>query len=251
MNQPVQHDRANESWAIQILLLTWAAGTVDAIGYLALHHVFTANMTGNAVLLGMALGQGQGLAALRNVLALAGFIAGAAIGALLVHRRRISAQPHRALILPILTEAVVLAVFALILQLLAPSEGAPAFYAIIFAAAFAMGVQSAAVQALHLPGIATIVITGTITSLIAGAVRRFHPSTAWSEEEPDVKSRANRHLSLQAGVFAVYLAAAACSSLLQKRIPIAVGLSAVVAVALVFLHSLFTANSHHPAEAAR
>jgi len=38
---------------ITVLLFTWAAGSVDAIMYLA-GHVFTANMTGNAVLLGVA-----------------------------------------------------------------------------------------------------------------------------------------------------------------------------------------------------
>jgi len=41
-----------------ILILAWAAGSLDAIGYLGLGHVFTANMTGNAVLFGLALGQG-------------------------------------------------------------------------------------------------------------------------------------------------------------------------------------------------
>src|SRR3989454_10880597 len=43
-----------------VLMLTWAAGSVDAISYLALDHVFTANMTGNTVLLGLAIGQGHG-----------------------------------------------------------------------------------------------------------------------------------------------------------------------------------------------
>ena len=38
-----------------VLVLTWAASGVDAISYLGLGHVFTANMTGNAVLLGLAV----------------------------------------------------------------------------------------------------------------------------------------------------------------------------------------------------
>ncbi len=37
-----------------LLMLTWAAGSVDAISYLGLGHVFTAMMTGNTVLLGLA-----------------------------------------------------------------------------------------------------------------------------------------------------------------------------------------------------
>ena len=59
-----------------VLLLAWAAGSVDAIGFLGLGHVFTANMTGNTVLLGLSLGEGRSLAALANVTALSGFILG-------------------------------------------------------------------------------------------------------------------------------------------------------------------------------
>ena len=38
-----------------LLGLTWAAGFVDAVSYLGLGNVFTANMTGNTMLLGIAL----------------------------------------------------------------------------------------------------------------------------------------------------------------------------------------------------
>jgi Protein of unknown function (DUF1275) len=40
-----------------ILLLVGIAGCFDAIGYLGLGHVFTANMTGNTVLLALNIGQ--------------------------------------------------------------------------------------------------------------------------------------------------------------------------------------------------
>ena len=39
--------------------LAWVGGSLDAVSYLALGHVFTANMTGNTVLLAMALGVGS------------------------------------------------------------------------------------------------------------------------------------------------------------------------------------------------
>ena len=69
-----------------VLLLAWAAGSVDAIGFLGLGHVFTANMTGNTVLLGLSLGEGRGIAAVANVIALAGFCLGVALGAVIVER---------------------------------------------------------------------------------------------------------------------------------------------------------------------
>src|SRR5215470_18273024 len=68
-----------------VLLLTGAAGYVDAFSYLALGRVFTANMTGNTVLFGLALVQADGGAIVRTALALGAFVAGTAIGAWLVH----------------------------------------------------------------------------------------------------------------------------------------------------------------------
>src|ERR1700687_3239708 len=56
-----------------LLTLTAATGSVDAVSYLGLGRVFTANMTGNLVLLGIAIGQGQLPEALRSVVALVGF----------------------------------------------------------------------------------------------------------------------------------------------------------------------------------
>ena len=53
-----------------VLLLACVAGSVDAVSYMGLGHVFTANMTGNTVLLGMALGQAESQAVARSSLAL-------------------------------------------------------------------------------------------------------------------------------------------------------------------------------------
>src|SRR5260370_36531907 len=65
-----------------VLLFTFAAGSVDAIAYLSAH-VFTANMTGNAVLMGIYLGQGRGAAAANSLVAMIVFIAGIVLGAML------------------------------------------------------------------------------------------------------------------------------------------------------------------------
>src|SRR2546426_581442 len=46
-----------------LLGLTVVTGLVDAVSYLALGHVFTANMTGNVVFLGFAAAGGRGLSA--------------------------------------------------------------------------------------------------------------------------------------------------------------------------------------------
>src|SRR5215211_3780977 len=63
-----------------LVLLSVAAGGVDAVSYLGLGHIFTANMTGNTVLLGLSLGQAHWQTALRSGVALLGFIIGVAVG---------------------------------------------------------------------------------------------------------------------------------------------------------------------------
>lgn len=67
-------------------MLAFAACDIDALSYLGLNRVFTANMTGNTVLLGIALAELDGDAIRRSILALAGFLAGAAAGAWIVER---------------------------------------------------------------------------------------------------------------------------------------------------------------------
>lgn len=53
-----------------LLLLTFSTGMVDAIGYLGFDKVFTGNMTGNVVILGMGLAGADGVPVLRPALAL-------------------------------------------------------------------------------------------------------------------------------------------------------------------------------------
>src|SRR3989441_10294697 len=63
-----------------LLVLTAATGLIDAVSYLALGHVFTANMTGNVVFLGFAAAGAAGLSVTRSGTAVAAFLLGAVIG---------------------------------------------------------------------------------------------------------------------------------------------------------------------------
>ena len=49
-------------------------GIVDAVSFLAIGHVFTANMTGNIVLLGFAFAGATGLSISRSSLAVIAFL---------------------------------------------------------------------------------------------------------------------------------------------------------------------------------
>jgi uncharacterized membrane protein YoaK (UPF0700 family) len=148
-----------------LLLLTLAAASIDAISYLGLGHVFTAMMTGNTVLLGLALAQGEVLAALRSILALIGFAIGVFVGAIIVEGESDPAEWPAAVTAALAFETLVLAIFAATSTLF-DSSRAVIIYLLIILSAFAMGIQSAAVRRLGVPGIATTYITGTLTSLM-------------------------------------------------------------------------------------
>ncbi len=66
--------------ATALLALTFVTGLVDAASFLGLGHIFTANMTGNIVLLGFAIAGAPMLSVPRSLTSLGAFLLGAAIG---------------------------------------------------------------------------------------------------------------------------------------------------------------------------
>jgi uncharacterized membrane protein YoaK (UPF0700 family) len=59
-------------------------GLVDAFSYLTLGQVFVANLTGNVAFFGFALAGVDGVSAVASLLAIVAFVAGAALGGLLI-----------------------------------------------------------------------------------------------------------------------------------------------------------------------
>ena len=64
-----------------LALLALASGSSDAVAFLTFGNVFTSAMTGNTALLGIAVSRGHLSDALLGLLALTGFIVGAATAA--------------------------------------------------------------------------------------------------------------------------------------------------------------------------
>jgi len=229
-----------------LLMLTWAAGSVDAISYLGLGHVFTAMMTGNTVLLGLALGQGEILAALRSILALMGFGVGAAVGAMIVERDERQGDWPPAVTGALAIEGVILAIFTITWHFTATVRSAGAVHALIVLSAFAMGIQSAAVRRLGVPGIATTYITGTLTSLVVNLVNWLRSATAASSATTSAGKAVGDGLSsaqweqrvgLLSGVFLVYGLGALVGGVLQAWSSPLVTLSPLIAVVFVFVNA--------------
>jgi len=154
------------------LLLAWVAASVDAACYLGLGHVMTAAMTGNTVLLGMALGRADLPAAARGTLALAGFLGGALLGATIA-RPAGPRQPWPVSVtLALALELVLLVALAVVWQAFGggPDGEASDPHLMILLAGLAMGLQGAAVSRLPMAGETTTFVTGTLTRLATGVV---------------------------------------------------------------------------------
>ena len=82
-----------------LVTLTVVTGVVDAVSILALGRVFVANMTGNVVFAAFALVGAPGFSLSASLFALAGFLAGAYAGGLMIargaDRGRAAARRHR------------------------------------------------------------------------------------------------------------------------------------------------------------
>ncbi|MFI6658751.1 YoaK family protein [Streptomyces sp. NPDC050523] len=154
-----------------LLLLTLLSGVVDAVSLLGLGQVFVANMTGNLVLVGLALAGAAGSSPAGPLTALGGFGA----GALLVRAVALRHVNHRALVgLCALLEAALFVVAVLTWSHDGVQE--PALPPIALCAV-ALGMQNAAVRRLGVAGLTTTVMTSTLTGLIAGRAEERTPTS--------------------------------------------------------------------------
>jgi uncharacterized membrane protein YoaK (UPF0700 family) len=166
-------DRVQRAWPwagtgslpVILVALTVVTGVVDAVSYLALGHVFVANMTGNVVFLGFALAGAPGLSAPASLAALGSFLVGALAGG----RIGVWAGEHRG---RHLRTAMTTAAASLLLAVaLAAIFGQPvpvdARYALIVPLAIAMGLQNATARRLAVPDLTTTVLTLTLTGIAA------------------------------------------------------------------------------------
>src|SRR3954463_9898018 len=119
--------------------LTVVTGIIDAVSFLGLGHIFTANMTGNVVFLGFALGGGTGVSPLRSITALSAFACGGVLGGR-INTRDLAAS--RSLFAAMCIESLLLGLAAASTTVLGfgASSGA---YSVIVLTAVAMGLRNA------------------------------------------------------------------------------------------------------------
>ncbi len=212
-----------------MLALTFSTGVVDAVGYLGLDRVFTANMTGNVVILAMALTGAGGLPVIGPLIALGLFMTGAAIGGRTV--RGLPAGWHRQTTI-LLTIVATLLLVASVCAFVVGQRPEWLNFAITGALGLAMGSQAGAARHIGVADVTTVVVTSTLVGLAFdsrfGGGKDKHP---WGR---------------RAGAI-VLLAAGAASGALLLRAGIGYGtlLAAVITIVVAVLGTL---GRPHPVE---
>lgn len=147
--------------------LTFVTGLVDAGSYVAMGHVFTANMTGNIVFLGFAFGGESGLSIGRSStalgFALAGGLLAGKLDSLLGKRRR-----NIWLAVAFGIETLLLLGAMMVSWYFKPWGGqhfSTVLYGIIALSALGMGMRNGTVRRLAVPDLTTTVLTLTVAAL--------------------------------------------------------------------------------------
>ncbi len=159
--------RLNHSLPLLLHVATAITGLIDAISYLALGHVFTANMTGNVVFLAFAVAGAPGLSITRSLTALIAFLIGALIGGRAATLLSGVLTPSWITTALSLESALLLAATLAAINFRDSSGSSFQLYSIIVLTACAMGIRNATVRKMAIPDLTTTVLTLTITGLAA------------------------------------------------------------------------------------
>lgn len=194
-----------------LLLLTLLSGVVDAVSILRLGRVFVANMTGNLVFTGFAIGGASGFSIAVILVALAGFVVGV-LGCRFAAGSRVIVLRNGAGV-----EVVLIGVAAVISGIVGPHADTGARYTMVALCAIALGVQNGLVRRLGIPEMTTTVVTRTLVSFIG-----------------DIGVHGREPAALRQGFSVVVLIAGAAAgagllSVVDPAVPL--GLAAVLALA--------------------
>lgn len=148
-----------------MLALTFSTGIVDAVGYLGLDKVFAGNMTGNVVILGMALAGADDLPWIGPLLALFAFMLGAVVGGRVLRPVAAGWTTRTTWLFGVV--GAVQAALAATLFITAGAPPQPWEYLVTFFLAASMGMQAATARHIAVKDVTTVVVTSTITGFAA------------------------------------------------------------------------------------
>ncbi len=216
-----------------LLLVTFVTGAVDAVSFLGLGHVFTANMTGNVVLLGFAVAGASGLSVRASALGLASFLTGAVAGGRA--GRKLSPRSQRQwLVLAGSVECALLGIATLCALGMTVDSPFSRQWAIIVLTALAMGWRNATVRRLGVADLTTTnVLTTTLTGLAADSSIAGGPGT---------------HAARRVGAVVAMFTGALVGAVLVLHVALAWPLALATGIALVATF-VYTSDAAAPAAA--
>jgi uncharacterized membrane protein YoaK (UPF0700 family) len=210
------------------LALTVVGGFIDAVGYIALFEIFTANMSGNSVHVGMYLGRHDWPNLLRPLCAIAAYLMGMTMTRIAMEvagRKGI----RRIASFTLGVETVLLICFARATPAMHLGQivdlHSPAYFTLVALLAFAMGVQTATLTHIGALTIYTTFVTGTLTKLTESFTRALF----WAHDKLHELGRLSHVVRLAPGqrdvqegamlasTWMCYLLGAALGTVLKQR----------------------------------
>lgn len=215
-----------------LIVLAIAAGSADGWSYFGLGHAFVANMTGNTVLLGIAVFLHGDL--VHPSISLLSYAAGAALAAFFTRNIREGGGWPRSVSNTLALESALLITAAIGWMLAGRATSQPgstrSLDVLLGCVGLAIGIQSGAMLQLKIPGIVTTYITGTWTSLMRGLTRFL----VRDKHGPRVqKIEHEERLLMQGAILCAYLLSAMATGLLFRYARLAVGVLPAVSVLFV------------------
>ncbi|TWD47066.1 uncharacterized membrane protein YoaK (UPF0700 family) [Arthrobacter sp. AG367] len=230
-----ESDRWNRRVLWLLIGLTFGTGIVDALGYLALNHVFIGNMTGNIVILGMALVGADKLPVLGPLLAMLCFSLGASFAGIAL-RAKPSTWPGTATVILLLAGSLVVSMGALSLVVQdRPDTSAQLVMSSL--SAVAMGMQAYVARKLAVRDVTTVVVTSTLTAFAGELFVR-----------PTKKSLMNRRA---AAILAMLLGAAVGAGMVHLSTGFALLCAGLIIVVVSLLGHFATKSALVPANSSR
>ena len=208
------HARAKRSIAV---VLTFAAGIVDIVGYMTVYHLFVAHMTGTTVHFGNKLELGEWPDAVKAATVLASFVLGSVVGRAIIESGARRGKRTVASITMTAEAALVLTflwIGSFVLKQFAPDTipvGTACLLLAVLAAA--MGLQTATLTRIGPLTIHTTFVTGMLNKLAQETARWlfwFHDSWTAHRRLADViagsgKHKAFRNALFMAGIWMSYM----------------------------------------------
>jgi len=230
MNTPLTATSPNSGdiarWLhIAMAMATFTTGVVDAVSYLSLGHVFSANMTGNVVLLGFATAHTPGLSVERSLVALCAAVVGGLYAGRLEKALRSLSRRHW-IVSAAASECVLLCVATGLAFYCRRFSSLPhgAELGLIALTALAMGIRNSTVRHIGAADFTTTVLTLTIAGLSSESKFAGGSNPNWGR-------RVTAIAAMLAGAFA-----GAC--LIQISLALALSVATITIVCAVAIHAV-------------